>query len=281
MKKIINILFVFLISFLLVSCKETGFPTVKGKDRVDLSSEEAQEKLLSLDFPSDKIVKQEISGELTMVFDGEMISSKLEGTGYYSTDKFYFKQRVTSSHEGENVKIDQEFYLQDDYLYMKTEGMGQNSKYKINIEDAKDSLDETGLVDYDTAFNEETIQNLFDDTFFNNEFSGLGFYKKGNKFSVKVEVTKENRSELAFETRIKFRDYFKDLISVYETLFGSYTSLEYLIIIEATNDVITSIGYQIFLKSDQFGLKMDIVMRYVKSMPKLKNLETYAHFPLP
>lgn len=269
MKKIFLSMFVLLLALTLVACnKDEKFPKVNEKDKVDLTVEEAKEKIEAITFDDNKISRILYTAKLEMTFDEEKVTTTMDGDYYASEDKMFGKMKSTTKMAGESMTINITQVLEENFYYIKTTMPGMSEKYKIDLNDLSNVdplIREAIEAELETGYDEDFLGDLINEQLLNSEFEGLTFYEKGNNSAVKLEISHLNSHLVNSQTLTTFEetlDELKDLIP------GKTLEYTYLMIIEIKDNAVTKIGFSITMSSASFTMEQEIIMTYVDKMPK-------------
>ena len=271
-----NILLVLLLFLTLglVSCDSTKkMPKYNSKKAVELSQTEYVEKVnsLTVDEKNNYSFYNELKGKTE---DGEfelvqeLILSEDNFSGEYSFNGEDYNDKDN------NLKYDFNVYLKDNSMYLDSSEEivkgTDTKKVKFEVGGIYDNLfqglTDVSEIDFLSFLKEDGIKSLVDI-----ESDILTFYQDDEKFTIKLEINKENLESLANEVKDELDDYFEfDLTSTMK-------DFNYLYIINFENNKFSEYGvsFSYIDSSDQsFSLK-SIYRTTSKEVKSPKNTDDY------
>lgn len=292
MKKILYAISLFLLAIVLIACDKTNknrVPSVSEKDKVELTVEEFSELLSEIEFEG-LTTKLSFDLKTTGKVDGENINLDISATVYGNIDgevNGSVKAKVNLPSFTVDGKASIYVVPEDKATYVDVDALVNMSifgdinsettlkqKYKIPLD-----LDDVGEfdellpipIDFDLEKILAELQNLENIEKMMN-YSGLTFYKKGDEYRIKLEITKA----LILENKDLFNGFTEnfDLDEVEE--------FEFVVVIVVKANQLKEMGAHLKLKGgeveDFVDLEMNMHLNFGAKIPKFPNFDEYEDF---
>lgn len=274
MKRFLRLFLVFALAFILIACnKNADFPKVNDNDKVELTYNEVLDE-----FEGVAIDNQILQLTLNAEVEAEGSKIKLDGTAHFGTGAVVLNLKIAGDLPDGNINGEATIYGNNTGVYfngevdLSAEGMDMSLKGKYKLDAGMG-----GIVDEEIDFNEFLdldINEIIQDEQFQKlveEYEGLTFYKKGNKFQLRLIVN--NELLVANEALLK------ELLDMELPTDDQDFNLEFVLTVE--DKKLTELGFRIDLNdtTNDLKLKATLTASVVAEMPALPNdLDEYKDF---
>lgn len=274
MKRFLRLFFVLTMLLALVACtKEAGFPEVNEKDEVELEYNEVLDEFDGVAMDN-QVLKLELDAEIKAL-EGDI---NLEGIAHIGTGAAMLNLKIASNMTDGNLGGEATIYANEAGVFfngeveISAEGMSMTLEGKYKVDDTLEdfvgediNFDEFLDLDINDLLQNDQFQRLVE------EYEGLTFYKKGNKFQLRLIVTNELLSAN--------KELLLDVLGMGELTDGQEIDFEFVITVE--DKKLTALGLRMEMvdPTEDIEVKLTLTATIVNEMPAFPtDLDEYEPF---
>lgn len=276
MKKVLRVFFIFAMLMVLVACtNDAGFPKVNDKDKVELTYSEVLDEFGGVEIDN-QVLKLTLGAEI----ETDDVEVKLEGTAHIGDGAAMLNLKIAGDMQEGNINGDATLYLNDAGTFFNGKVNVKSSAEDISIE-GKYKLDDVfsdffgGEINFDELLELDISVLLQNESFERlvEEYEGLTFYKKGDKFQLRFIVNTE--------LLIANQELLDELLEMGQPTDGQEIDMEFVVTVE--NKMLTELGLRMNVNDpiENMKIKIQLTASVVSEMPKFPtDFDEYEPFDM-